>query len=135
MAFMFVPCIDLRKVTVSSSLQISLFSGAEASVDIEVSCFIIYSLSLFPLHFVAFRFYRYINFSTSAKCKNADKNRWMETSLLMPRSITEHEGCGRMLLCIMAVASFRIVLWNIQCWLPAGRYYLTRMNTHKARWH
>ncbi len=83
MAFMFISCIDLRKATVSSSLHtdlvflsaaiFSILGGAEASVDVsQVTCFMyimIYSLSLFPLHFVAFCFYWCINFSSSAKRK------------------------------------------------------------------
>lgn len=64
MTFMLVSCIHSRNAAVSSWLRtnrmflsaalFSLLSGAEASVDVWATrfvCVIIYSLSLFPLHF------------------------------------------------------------------------------------
>ncbi len=84
-AFMFVSCIVLKNVTVSSLLptNLILFGGAEASLDGEVTCFLfvmIYPLSLFPLHFFAFCFYWYTNFF-DVQIENVNKNRWMETHL------------------------------------------------------
>lgn len=57
----------------------------------------IYSLSLFPFHFVAFDLYRYTNFSNSTlltfrsvlflNVQNACRNRWMETHLKLHRRL------------------------------------------------
>lgn len=81
-AFMFILCINLQNVAVSSShhtelmfLSTDIFhlsNRAEASVDIYVTCFMfvmIYSLNLFSLHFVTFSFYQYTKFSTSPSVK------------------------------------------------------------------
>ncbi len=70
MAFIFVSCIHSKKVTVSS-LHTDLmffacrrFSSLQWTFKSHASCAMIYSLSPFPLNFVAFCIYQHTNFST-----------------------------------------------------------------------